>query len=104
MLRKIGGARNLQRWRAWYALEPRGDERADLQAALVALTMGGKEDSTLADFLEYLRDHWIPLEPEEIERRKKRRKKRWQARLARYGEKAQEAQETKRAHERKRKR
>lgn len=84
MIREIGGARNLAWWRAWYDLEPRGEDRGDWQAALAAITSGSmKGDKWFDDVLNMLRDCWHPVTAEEKERRKLERKrrarKRWQA-------------------------
>lgn len=77
MIREIGGARNLAWWRAWYDLEPRGEDRGDWQTALTAVLSGDlKEGVGIDDVLNMLRDCWHPVEPEEKERRKQERKRR----------------------------
>lgn len=85
--------RDLAGWRAWYEVEPRGDDRADLHASLVAseiaqvlAAFSGGEPITPAAFLQYLRDHWTPLTKAERERRKQQRTKKWKARLRGAGE------------------
>lgn len=83
-MRRIGGARNIAWWRAWYDLEPRGEDRGDWQAAITAVLSGDlKEGTGLDDVLNMLRDCWHPVAAEEKERRKEERKrrarKRWQA-------------------------
>jgi len=84
MIREIGGARNLAWWRAWYDLEPRGEDRSDWHAALLALLTGKlKEGMALDDVLNMMRDCWYPPTREEKELRKvirkKRNRKKWQA-------------------------
>ncbi len=71
MVRTIGGARNLMWWKAWYGLEPRGEERQDLHAALLALFSGNtKEGTTIVDLVQLQKDLWHPVSREEKKRRK----------------------------------
>jgi hypothetical protein len=100
--REVGSARKLARWRAWYDLEPRGEDRADLHAAVIAheivnfaIGLAGGEPIALADMLQAIRDCWIPLTPREKKRRKQRRKQRWKQRLRGYGESLKAAQAVK---------
>lgn len=52
-------AADLAKWRTWYDLEPRGDERADYHAALIAMAVWAQAEGTsIADMLGRLRSCW----------------------------------------------
>jgi hypothetical protein len=71
-------ARDLEIWRAWYDLEPRGDERADYHAALVAAAVD--RSATVADMLGWLNSCWDAARAKrEAERQKLKRHKQMKA-------------------------
>ena len=75
-------ASDIEIWRAWFDLEPRGDDRADWHAALIAsqITAGPlQEPQSLDDMLRLLRACW---DRAAMEKEKKRRKHRKQKRIA----------------------
>lgn len=83
--------RNLALWRAWYALEPRGEARGDWQAALLALP--NLKDGRLIDALRMLWDCWHPPDREEKRRRKGERKQRAIQAARTFGRKVAQDQE-----------
>lgn len=70
-------------WKAWYELEPRGEERGDWQTAIATLPHI-KEGSTIADVLRILKDCWHPVTREEKERRKEEKKRRARQKMNAY--------------------
>jgi hypothetical protein len=87
------------KWRAWYEAQPRGEERADLHAALiakeilnVAIALAGGEPATTAELLEHLEDHWREPTAAEKRHRKLRRRQRGLAKLRGVGKAFREAQ------------
>lgn len=79
-------AGQIETWRAWYDLEPRGDERADVLTAMLALA-NAKEGTTVLDIVQMIRDLWTPITPKEEKRRKREKSRRWQSRLNEFGRK-----------------
>lgn len=68
-------------WRAWYDLEPRGEERADIHTAWLIAHLGhNPEGTTVGDILEKIRC-WQPKTKADAERKKRRTKKRAKAKL-----------------------
>jgi hypothetical protein len=65
--------RSLGWWKAWWTLEPRGGERGDYQAALLALPHA-QDDTRLIDCLRMLWDCWNPPDKNEKSRRKRERR------------------------------
>lgn len=88
--------RDLAWWRAWYSLEPRGEERADLHAAILVRTVTNavsKEPVNTAEVLRDIRDHWTPITTAERQRRKKARIRKAKRKMAANAQVAKEAQD-----------
>ena len=98
-------ARDMEIWRAWYEIEPRGDDRADYHAAFLAYYIraaaGGKNLPTIGECLESLRLLWA--DGGEFAKAKERRQRKADKRLARQAklnaEVAQIMENVKRGHE-----
>jgi hypothetical protein len=89
--------RDVALWKAWHAIEPRGEERADYHTAFLASLLSKNPDLDLNDFLQRLRDMWTPLTAEQEQRRKAKRKRKARNKLKMVGLMAQTIQEAKEA-------
>lgn len=87
MLAEIGGAHDIEMWRAWYESQPRGEDRADHHTALIvsefvnmAVAFAGGSYVSLEKIKDYLRKGWTPDTTPPADKLKRKAKKKEETR------------------------